>query len=150
MQMEPLRQHRDAFAVAGLTIRTTNDEEIDPATARIGALWGRFFADPRLQAPPHRTDHAHNYGVYSNYESDALGAFDVTAGVAVAQGGTAQVEAGDYLVWSGDGEMPQAVLGAWQRIWAYFEAHPEVRRRYVSDFEAYTSPTDVKVYIGVE
>ena len=87
--------------------------------------------------------------LYANYESDAHGAFDVTAGVAVAQGGTVQVEAGDYLVWSGHGKMPQAVLGAWQRIWQHFEAHPEIRRRYVSDFEAYTSPTEVKISIGV-
>ena len=74
----------------------------------------------------------------------------MTAGVAVAHGGTVQVEAGDYLVWSGQGDMPQAVLGAWQRIWSYFDAHPEVRRRYVSAFEAYTSPTEVKIWIGVK
>ena len=147
--MEPLRQHHDAFAVTGHTVRTTNREENDPKTARIGALWGRFFADPQLQDTPQRSDLAHNYGVYANYESDAHGAFDVTAGVVVAQGGAVQVEAGDYLVWSGHGEMPKAVLGAWQRIWTYFEAHPEVRRRYVSDFEAYTSPTEVKISIGV-
>lgn len=148
--MEPAREHIDGFAVAGHTARTANREERDPATARIGALWGRFFADPALQSLPQRSDSAHNYGVYSNYESDAQGAFDVTAGVAVTQGGTVLVEGGDYLVWSGTGPMPRAVLGAWQRIWAYFEAHPEIRRRHVSDFEAYTSPTDVKIWIGVE
>jgi len=148
--MEPSRQHHDAFTVTGHTVRTTNREESDPATARIGGLWGRFFSDPALQGLPQRSDHAHNYGVYSNYESDANGAFDVTAGVAVARDGPVKVEAGDYLVWSGNGPMPQAVLGAWQRIWDYFDAHPDVVRRYVSDFEAYTSPTDVKVWIGVE
>ena len=47
--MEPLRQHHDAFAVTGHTVRTTNREENDPKTARIGTLWGRFFADPQLQ-----------------------------------------------------------------------------------------------------
>ena len=35
--MEPARQYHDAFRVAGLTARTTNREESDPATARIGA-----------------------------------------------------------------------------------------------------------------
>ena len=148
--MEPSRRHHDAFEVTGHTVRTTNRAESDPQSARIGALWGRFFSDPQLQATPQRSDDAHNYGVYSNYASDAHGAFDVTAGVAVAQGGTVQVEAGDYLVWSGHGEMPQAVLGTWRRIWDYFDAHPEVRRRYRSDFEAYTSPTEVRIWIGVE
>lgn len=148
--MEPTRQHHKAFTVAGHTVRTTNAEESDPATARIGPLWRRFFSDPELQGLPQRSDHAHNYGVYANYESDDRGAFDATAGVAVSQGGTVQVEAADYLVWGGHGPMPQAVLAAWQRIWVYFDAHPEVRRRYVSDFEAYTSPTEVEIWIGVE
>lgn len=78
---EPIRQHHDAFAIAGLTSRTTNR-------------------------------------------------------VAVSKGGTVQVLAGDYLVFTGQGQLPQAVLDVWQRIWAYFEA--------------YTSPTDVTVWIGIE
>jgi predicted transcriptional regulator YdeE len=99
---------------------------------------------------PHRTGDDRNFGVYSNYESDAQGAFDVTAGVAVSQGGTVQVPAGDYLVFTGQGELPQSVLDVWQRIWAYFGAHPEIKRRFQSDFEAYTSPHAVTVWIGVE
>lgn len=145
---EPVRQHHDAFTVAGLTVRTTNRAESDPAAARIGGLWQRFFAEHVMDLP-HRTVDDRNFGVYANYESDAHGAFDVTAGVAVSQGGAVQVPAGDYLVFTGKGEMPQAVVGAWQRIWAYFDAHPEVRRRYLADFEAYTSPTDVTVWVGV-
>jgi hypothetical protein len=42
------------------------------------------------------------------------------------------------------------VLGAWHRNPTYIDPHPEVRRLYDSYFEPYTSPTDVKVYIGVE
>ena len=55
--------------------------------------------------------------------------------------GTVRIEAGDYLVFSGQGEMPQMVLAVWQSIWQYFEAHPEIRRTYRSDFEAYSGPT---------
>jgi predicted transcriptional regulator YdeE len=146
--MEPIRRHHDAFAVAGPSVRTTNREESDPATMRIGPLWARFFGEGVMDTP-HRSEDQRNFGVYSGYESDAHGAFDVTAGVAVTQGGSVQVPAGDYLVWSGSGSMPQAVLAVWQRIWAYFDAHPEVRRRYQADFEAYTSPTDLTVWIGV-
>lgn len=145
---EPTRQHHAAFTVAGLKVRTTNREENDPATARIGGLWTRFFGEGVMNLP-HRTGDDRNFGVYSNYESDAHGAFDVTAGVAVSQGGTVDVPAGDYLVFTGTGEMPGGVLEAWQRAWAYFDAHPEVKRRYQSDFEAYTSPTDVTIWIGV-
>lgn len=56
--MEPVRQHHSAFQVAGLTARTTNREENDPATARIGALWNRFFGEETYRATPHRTSDA--------------------------------------------------------------------------------------------
>ena len=148
--MEPIRRHHDAFHVAGLTVRTTNREESDPATARIGALWNRFFAEQTYAATPHRTADARIFSVYSAYESDADGAFDVTAGVAVTGGeGGIAVEAGDYLVFEGQGEMPQMVIATWQRIWQYFEAHPDVARRYRSDFEAYEGPDKVAIHIGV-
>lgn len=148
--MEPTRQHQQAFRVSGLTIRTTNREENDPASAHIGALWGRFFGEAIHASTPERTGDTRIFGVYSAYESDAHGAFDVTAGVAVSGGeGSLAVEAGDYLVFSGQGQMPQMVIATWQRIWQYFEAHPEISRRYRSDFEAYEGPDKVTIHIGV-
>ncbi|KQX84975.1 GyrI-like domain-containing protein [Variovorax sp. Root473] len=148
--MEPLRQHHDAFRVSGLTVRTTNREENDPATARIGALWNRFFGEQTYGVTLHRTSDTRIFSVYSAYESDAHGAFDVTAGVAVSEGADSiAIEAGDYLVFTGRGEMPQMVIATWQRIWQYFEAHPEIVRRYRSDFEAYAGPDAVAIHIGV-
>ncbi len=148
--MEPLRQHHDAFRVSGLTVRTTNREEIDPTTARIGALWNRFFGEQTYESTPHRTGDARIFSVYSAYESDAHGAFDMTAGVAVSAGAdSVAIESGDYLVFTGRGEMPQMVIATWQRIWQYFEAHPRIVRRYRSDFEAYEGPDAVAIYIGV-
>ncbi len=102
-----------------------------------------------MRQTPHRSIDPRNFGVYSGYESDARGAFDVTAGVAVTQGATVDVEAGDYLVFPAEGPVPLSVLGAWQRVWQYFEAHPEIQRLYRTDFEAYSSPTKAAVYIGV-
>jgi len=149
--MEPVRQNHGAFQVSGLTARTTNHEENDPATARLGTLWDRFFGEETYRSTPHRTHDARIFGVYSGYESDASGAFDVTVGVAVsdAAGGAATVEAGDYLIFTGQGEMPQMVIDTWQRIWQYFDAHPTITRRYRSDFEAYDGPDKVAIHIGV-
>ena len=147
--MEPTRQHQNAFSVAGLTARTTNSAEGDPQTARIAPLWGRFFAEDLMGQTPHRSADPRNFGVYSGYESDASGAYDLTVGVAVTQGAAVTVEAGDYLVFPADGPVPFSVLAAWQRVWQYFDAHPEVRRRYRTDFEAYSSPSEAAVYIGV-
>ncbi|MDR6454312.1 GyrI-like domain-containing protein [Variovorax paradoxus] len=148
--MEPVRRHHDAFQVAGLTVRTTNREENDPATARIGTLWDRFFSEETYRTTPGRTGDARLFGVYSSYESDAHGAFDLTVGVAVSGAAdSVALEAGNYLVFSGQGEMPQMLIATWQRIWQYFEAHPEIVRRYRSDFEAYEGPDKVAIHIGV-
>ena len=149
--MEPIRQHHGAFQVAGLTARTTNREENEPATARIEGLWNRFFLEETYRSTPNRTGDARIFGVYSGYESDADGPFDVTVGVAVshAAGEAATIESGDYLVFTTQGEMPAMVIDAWQRIWQYFEANPTIARRYRSDFEAYDGPDKVAIHIGV-
>jgi predicted transcriptional regulator YdeE len=150
IEMEPLRQHLNAFSIAGPSVRTTNNDEASPATGRIPGLWAGFFRDNVMGLTPHRdTADLRNFGVYSGYESDAHGAFDVTAGVVVTQGASVQVETGNYLVFEANGPMPQAVIDAWMAAWQYFEAHPEIQRRCVSDFEAYSSPVDAAVYIGV-
>ena len=103
-----------------------------------------------MQTTPNRSPDPRNFGVYSGYESDASGAFDVTAGVAVTDGATVTIEAGDYLVFKAEGAVPMSVIAAWQRVWQYFEDHPDIKRRHATDFEAYSSPTQAAVYIGVE
>lgn len=148
--MQPQLQRLDPFKVAGLTARTTNRDESDPQAARIGTLWDRFFGERIYEKTPHRVDDMRLYGVYSGYEADVHGAFDITTGVAVADGpASVRIEGGDYLVFSAKGQMPQMVIDLWDTIWAYFDAHPEIQRRYRSDFEAYSGPEEVAIHIGV-
>ena len=148
--MQPQLQRHEGFNIAGLTVRTSNRAENDPHSARISQLWTRFFDERVYAVTPNRVDDMRLYGVYSAYESDARGAFDLTTGVAVSGGPSAvKVEAGDYLVFSGQGQMPQMVLALWESIWQYFEQHPEIRRSYRSDFEAYSGPDQVAIHIGV-
>ncbi|MDM0080854.1 GyrI-like domain-containing protein [Variovorax sp. J31P179] len=149
-QPQPQRQRLEPFRVAGLTARTTNRDESDPQAARIGTLWDRFFGERVYEKTPHRVDDMRLFGVYSDYEADAHGAFDITTGVAVADGpASVRIEGGDYLVFHGHGEMPQMVLAVWQAIWHYFDAHPEIKRRYKTDFEAYSGPDQVAIHIGI-
>jgi predicted transcriptional regulator YdeE len=147
--MHPQLRRREAFCIAGLTTRTSNKDERDPQAARFGKLWNRFFDECAYEAP-HRVGDMRLYGVYSGYESGADGAFDITAGVAVVgDPATVRIEAGDYLVFSGQGDMPRMVLALWQSIWQYFEQHPEIERTYRSDFESYGGPDQVDIHIGV-
>lgn len=155
-QQQPARRRINAFTVSGISVRTTNREESDPATARLGTLWGHFFGQGVAERVPHRPAAAAMYGVYSAYESDHSGAFDVTAGVNVlrptqeAGFASVRIEAGEYLVFPARGAMPQAVIETWGRIWRFFEEHPEIARSYSSDFEAYSGADEVAIHIGVQ
>ena len=152
--MTPSIVQMPAFRVAGMTVRTRNDDERVPERARIGALWDRFFSASWERQLPGPGADGRLYGVYSAYESDAQGAYDVTAGVAgadLAPAGTQRVDvlAGDYLVFRRTGAMPQIVLDAWADVWHYFAQHPEVRRRFGTDFERYEGSDQVAIHIGV-
>lgn len=159
MTTPPATVRIPAFTVAGIAVRTCNRDEMNPDTARLGELWNRFFTQSWERKLPARGDDGRIFGVYSSYASNEHGAFDVTAGVAVAATDLGQVaatgaacvnvEAGEYLVFTGEGEMPQMVIGTWQRIWRYFAAHLQVQRRFGTDFEAYEGPDKVAIYIGV-
>lgn len=93
----------------------------------------------------HLARHAGLWGLL-NYASDAGGPFDVTAGSAAESG--LHIQPGRYLVFQARGAMPAAVIAGWQAIWAYFEQHPEIERRFLTDFEAYTGPEAVDIHIG--
>jgi predicted transcriptional regulator YdeE len=147
--MSPEIKQFSPFTVHGLQVRTTNAAE-QTAEAKIGSLWGRYFSSPGAGA-------SGIYGVYSGYESDWTGAFDVTAGAAAA--GVAlkpdqvsvQIQGGQYLMFHAKGAMPQAVFEAWGRVWQYFAApRTDWQRCYATDFEQYLSADEVAVCIGVK
>lgn len=131
--MEPIVVELAEFYIAGRTVRTNNQAEMNPASAKIAGLWQRF--EP-TQEPV--------YGVYSNYQSDATGDFDVTAGVRAEAG--LKIQAGKYLVFKARGPMPATVIEAWAGIWAYF-AQSDTKRCFQTDFESY-QPDGVDIYIG--
>jgi predicted transcriptional regulator YdeE len=143
----------EAFSVTGFQARTTNAAEQNPQTGKIGGLWQQFFGSSFFQPT------AGVVGVYSNYESDAMGAFDVTAGVPSSSlsSGTApantqivQIQAGQYLVFRGKGAMPQAVIDAWGQIWQHFgQPRTDVARVYRTDFEQYIGADEVAIHISV-
>ena len=135
--------------IQGLTTRTSNALERDSRTAQIGGLWGDFFQSELAKSSP-------LYGVYYHYESDYRGFFSVMAGIEINEANhnpqmqAVSINAGNYLVFKGVGEMPQAVIEAWKNIWDYFSSSDCVHSRaYQTDFELYVSATEVEIYIGV-
>ena len=152
--MQPIKEQQvAAVRVSGLKVRTRNADEAQPSSAKIGPMWQRFFAEGLYQTIPGKQLESPVYGVYSGYESDARGLFDVTAGVATLAPATGfeslVIEPGRYLVFEARGPMPQAIISTWQRVWDYFEQPGVEARAFVTDFEMYPADDVALVYIGI-
>ncbi len=146
MKLEIIKQPKTVY---GLSIRTMNKNEMNQETAKIGDLWTSFSS----KVSPLLGEAEAIYGVYSSYDSDHSGEFNVTAASEKKVEATESVviESGRYLVFSAQGEMPQVVIQAWTDIWNYFsDEKSEYERLYKTDFELYDEPSRIKVYIGIK
>lgn len=172
-------EQRDAFRLAGISVRTTNAEEAGP-NGRLPELWGTYFQNPPSSEPGLQNLHL-LYALYTDYESDASGEYTVILGheyAAVSEekrqaaGGTERLQETDgteraeilqaaavpnarYMVFETPrGPFHQTVPQAWRDIWAFFGESP-VKRAYTGDFELYDftqgAPEDmvVRIYIAV-
>lgn len=138
--------------IQGISTHTTNANEMNPETAKIGALHQEFDNTVRVDYK----NGARVYGVYYDYESDARGEFSVLAGADKIESTKVPLQeitlpAGDYLVFSGKGEMPQAVIDTWMQVWNYFaeDKQPTHKRAYTIDFEFYKNEDEVDIYIAI-
>ncbi|WP_201596499.1 GyrI-like domain-containing protein [Psychrobacter vallis] len=157
----------EAIACSGISVRTTNNAEINQETAKLGRLWQKFYQNHADKLP----EGEDIYGVYHNYESeDLVGAFDVVAGwktdseqessdndnkANAANVVTVNIPAGKYLVFSEEGRMPYTIMNAWEKAWTYFNDRScEHVRTFNVDFEHYIGGNleygQVDVYIGIE
>lgn len=151
--MNPTLTKIESFQVAGLPIRTSN--LIERSDQRlIPTLWTDFFAqdlfviEERIQSSP-------VYGVYTHYESDHTGYFDLIAGVKVTHAPTTHlktitIESGDYLVFDTSGAMPDRIIKGWQDVWAYFLNDVPYERLYSTDFEQILDEQNIKIFIAVK
>ncbi len=80
----------------------------------------------------------------------SIGAFDVTAGVAASADHQAfrapprwTLKPAPTWCLKREGQMPQLVIDAWGTVWRYFADHPQVQRRFGTDFKAYSGPYHV-------
>ena len=138
--------------ISGLTARTSNADEMNPATARIGRLWREF---DKSVAVDYRNGNR-VYAVYYEYASDANGEYTVLAGTDQQNARSARplettvIPAGKYLVFRAAGEVPEIVLQTWGRVWEYFSRKDaEYERSYQADFEYYVNQNEIEIHIGV-
>ena len=170
-----IKELSEAQICQGISIRTTNIAEISHETAKLGKLWQKFYQNH----VSHLEKDEDVYGIYHNYESDDVGAFDVVAswkassqqdeqdqvnsGDSLTAGNTGKnsnlvtvnIPAGKYLVFSEQGRMPYTVMNAWEKAWTYFNDRScEHTRTFDVDFEHYIGGNleygQVDLYIGIE
>lgn len=155
MYTEPRRVEVDGFNVAGLSVRTINGDEFNPNKARLPLLWEQFFSSGIAETIPGRLNKASVFGVYSHYDSDENGYYTVTAGLDstnlsnVLDLSQVEIQKGSYLVFEAQGAFPEIVVQTWERIWVYFRDNKVHKRAFQSDFEQYSGPNQIAIYIGI-
>ncbi|MFT4147533.1 MAG: GyrI-like domain-containing protein [Micrococcaceae bacterium] len=120
----------DTKTVTGLEIRTNNEIEAS-SKGKIAKAWEetRQVEDPNLPA-----------AVYTDYSGNQDDDFSVVIGFINREPHdgerTVEVPAGKYAKFSKTGPIPDAVLAAWQDVWAA-EKSGSLKRAYQADLEFY-------------
>jgi predicted transcriptional regulator YdeE len=144
--------------IVGIGVRTTNSEEMDPATANIPALWERFNSEGILDRIPNRSEEGVAFGVYSQFEGDAEGHYRVIAGAEVTSFAdvpegfeSIYLPAGSYDVFPVEGEIPEAILDTWTDIWDHYNTAGARQRAFIADFERYELGEEItaEIYVSV-
>lgn len=156
MTDQPQLRTAEAKRVAGLALRTDNATEARRGGGKIPGLWQRFRSEDWFGRLDELGAFGPPVGVYSAYESDASGSFQILAGREIAATANVvaplqlvSIPAGRYVVFESAGQLPESVVAGWQRVWAYFERTNELTRAYTCDFEIYPSAEQVEIWIAV-
>ena len=143
-----------AFTVIGLFVRTTNAVEMSGNEGKIGPLWSQFMHGG-AEAIPGVIEQRTVYAVYTHYESDETGAYDLILGKSVQPEQQVPVNmkaihipAARYLVFSAADSSPDAIKAAWMSVYKYFPDHSGQRRAFTFDFEQHSS-MGTKIFIAV-
>ncbi len=154
--MQPTVKHVEAKTIIGMSLRTNNERESHPETASIPIMWKNFFEYNVMGGIPNQLDPMTVYGVYYDYESEALG--DYTLLIGLQSGATQkpsnlnliQIQEGNYLVFKVLEASPDGIKDTWAGIEGYFEHEGEHKRAFTTDFEIYQGRSDISIYISIQ
>ncbi|MGC2420662.1 MAG: GyrI-like domain-containing protein [Candidatus Acidiferrales bacterium] len=159
--MAPKIVEETGFTVVGIAARTTNAKEM-AGKGVIAQQWDRFMKEGLLSKIPHKLD-SEVLAVYTDYESDANGAYTFLIGARVSPADDVpagmvakKVPAGRYAVFTSErGFVGKVVPETWSRIWAKPKSAPGGDRAYRADFEVYgqraadPQNAQVDIYVGI-
>lgn len=154
---------KPGIILSGITTRTTNAEEIGP-NGRLPQLWETYHQS-NIAAQVEVVDPHLIYALYTDYESDANGAYTVLVGHEIENNAVqadtrlsqAVIPESTFMVFtSKKGAVFKVVAEAWGEIWEYFSHSPVEQRSYTGDFELYDTRgldpdnVEVKIYIAIK
>lgn len=155
---------RSEIKLIGLSIRTNNKNEMNPATSKIAELIGKYASQNIPAKIPFRKNPGITFSVYTDYDSDEHGDYTYFVGEQVDsfEGVLSDLQqrvipAAQYQKFTTmPGKMPAVVVNAWQQIWQMTPSELGGSRAYIADFEVYdqraSDPdhTILDIYIGVQ
>lgn len=151
--------HLEASDFCGLKIRTNNGNP--DMGVKIKKAWEDFFVQGIYATIPNKANEK-CLGIYTNYESDATGDYDLVVASATSKPTSIEVPNTDYELISGkipegkyakfviQGNIQQEIYNCWNEIW-----HSDLDRSFTCDFEEYQNPgqqenAEVHLYIGLK
>lgn len=138
--------------VVGISARTKNSDV--NMTTIIGSLWSNFYQNGIYASIPNKVNTA-ALGIYSDYETDVNGTYQVTVGCEVSSIDNLplntmvkKIPAGKYAKFIVHGHMQQAVAAFWEELWQM-----NLDRNYQCDFEEYLNSdmenAVIHIYISI-
>lgn len=135
--------------VIGISCRTSNAP--NRASTDIPKLWMKFYSENISALIPNKASDQ-GIAVYCDYESDFTGEYTLVLGCPVTSldnvpdGLVAKtIPSGTYAKFVCAGKPPESVFTTWQTIWQ----EKNLNRSYIADYELYTSPEDISVFVGI-
>lgn len=154
----------EGIKLIGTTVRTNNQNEINPSSAKIGSCVQNYFQQQIFEKISNRKNPGKTFCAYTDYESDHTGDYtffigeEVNSFDSIAEDLTAlSVTLQKYAKFTTEpGIMPMVVIEAWQKIWQMSTQNLGGTRRYQTDFEIYDeraqnpNNTILDIYIGIQ
>ena len=139
--------------VAGIRIRTKNSDK--NVNRDIGMLWDKFYKERIYESIPNKKN-GKSIGLYTNYESDVNGAYDVFVCCEVKSLSNLPekvelkiIPGGKYAKFIVKGDTHKAAAEFWMKLW-----NMNIDRKYSCDFEEYQESSDmnnaeIHIYISL-
>lgn len=162
--MQKKQSEMAELKLVGITVRTNNDNEMDPKYAKIGELAAMYWGEGLANQIKDRVNPGKTFAVYTEYETDERGDYTYFIGEEVSSFDdmpstfiALTVPAQKYQQFTtAPGVIPEVIINAWRQIWMMGEKELGGKRAYQADLEV----IDVKnlnpekavfdIYIGIQ